>query len=337
MRDIKKILTSSKNTSNIQQRKGKSFGYQVLGFGSGGAGNPFIEATGGTIVECGNYKTHIFTGPGTFCVANIAPGPSGNSNIADYIVVAGGGGGVPSYSGGAGAGGFRVSNSHAVPGPTTSPLANPTGLTASVSPYTITVGAGGATGPGCGTTPGVNSIFSTITSTGGGRGVGNPPLPPAPGGSGGAGRGGGGTGNTPPVSPPQGNNGGTSSVGLNAQGGGGGAGAAGATSPNSPTTPGKGGIGSYLGDGFVGPTAPSYGEAGPVGSTRYFAGGGTGGSDTAQPTATGGIGGGGDGNAPSASAPTQNGQTNMGGGGGGLPGPGTTGGSGIVMIRYKFQ
>ena len=25
------------------------FGYQVLGFGAGGAGSPFVEATGGTI------------------------------------------------------------------------------------------------------------------------------------------------------------------------------------------------------------------------------------------------------------------------------------------------
>ena len=38
MRDLKNKLTSSKNTKNIQSRKGKSFGYQVLGFGAGGAG-----------------------------------------------------------------------------------------------------------------------------------------------------------------------------------------------------------------------------------------------------------------------------------------------------------
>ena len=37
MRDIKNKLTSSKNTKNIQTRKGKSFGYQVLGFGAGGS------------------------------------------------------------------------------------------------------------------------------------------------------------------------------------------------------------------------------------------------------------------------------------------------------------
>ena len=35
MRDLKNKLTSSKNTKNTKSRKGKSFGYQVLGFGSG--------------------------------------------------------------------------------------------------------------------------------------------------------------------------------------------------------------------------------------------------------------------------------------------------------------
>ena len=37
MRDLKNKLTSSKNTKNIQNIKGKSFGYQVLGFGAGGS------------------------------------------------------------------------------------------------------------------------------------------------------------------------------------------------------------------------------------------------------------------------------------------------------------
>ena len=37
MRELKNKLTSGKNTKNIQQRRGKSFGYQVLGFGAGEA------------------------------------------------------------------------------------------------------------------------------------------------------------------------------------------------------------------------------------------------------------------------------------------------------------
>ena len=37
MRELKNKLASGKNTKNIQQRRGKSFGYQVLGFGAGEA------------------------------------------------------------------------------------------------------------------------------------------------------------------------------------------------------------------------------------------------------------------------------------------------------------
>ena len=33
MKDLKNKLTSSKSTKNITTRKGKSFGYQILGFG----------------------------------------------------------------------------------------------------------------------------------------------------------------------------------------------------------------------------------------------------------------------------------------------------------------
>ena len=36
MRDLKTQLTSGKNTNNLKSTRGKSFGYQVLGFGSGG-------------------------------------------------------------------------------------------------------------------------------------------------------------------------------------------------------------------------------------------------------------------------------------------------------------
>ena len=35
MRDLKNKLTSSKSTKTTNNRKGKSFGYQVLGFGAG--------------------------------------------------------------------------------------------------------------------------------------------------------------------------------------------------------------------------------------------------------------------------------------------------------------
>ena len=48
----------------------------------------FIAATGGTVVTCGNFKYHTFTGPGTFCVSSA--GNAEGSNKLQYLVVAGG-------------------------------------------------------------------------------------------------------------------------------------------------------------------------------------------------------------------------------------------------------
>ena len=104
MRDLKNKLTSGKNTKNTQSRKGKSFGYQVLGFGSGGSADAFIAATGGTVTTVDtNYKVHIFNGPGTFAVS----AGSGSLAVANYLIIAGGGGGGSYGGGGAGAGGFK--------------------------------------------------------------------------------------------------------------------------------------------------------------------------------------------------------------------------------------
>jgi len=296
----------------------------------------FIVATGGTITTSGDYKTHIFTGDGCFAISQLGGGttPCAVASGVDYLVVAGGGGGggpcgSPSQGGGGGAGGFRLSNS--VCTPNMSPLSNPTGLTVSATTYPVTVGAGGAA-----IVTGSNSVFSTITSAGGGDGGGNNPSGPSTtagsGGSGGGASGGNGvvgSGNTPPVSPPQGNPGGTGFDGTTINtngGGGGGAGAAGSNS--SSAVGGNGGIGSYIGDTFVGPTAPSYGTPGPVGSTRYFAGGG--GGATNAPGGTQGTGGAGGGGSTPSSNPAD---ANTGGGGF----SNATGGSGIVMIRYKYQ
>ena len=340
MRDLKNKLTSGKNTKNTQSRRGKSFGYQVLGFGAGGASIPFPVATGGTIVDNGDYRTHIFTGSDTFAVTNVAPGPSGNPNVSDYLVVAGGGGGGgASYAGGAGAGGFRISNhpGSGIAAPVMSPLVTATGVTLSVQNYTVTVGSGGAATGAPTIQPGQDSSALGITSTGGGgSGANGSGQNGGSGGSGGSGRGSG-AGNTPPVSPPQGQAGGNSPTGINAQGGGGGAAAAGGDGGPSSSTPGVGGIGSFIADSFINPTAPSYGTPGPVGSTRYFAGGGGGG--VCAPSSTGGTGGAGGGaNGQKNSGPfgvAQNGTVNTGGGGSGSGGG--TGGSGIVIIRYKFQ
>jgi len=297
----------------------------------------FVAASGGNAtVTCGNFKTHIFTGPGTFTVS--CAGNACGSNTVEYLVVAGGGGGgegQPADSaGGGGAGGFRLRTSLSP----ASPLNAPANLPVSAQGYPITVGSGGAgtttEAPG---SDGVNSVFSTITATGGGGGNFGPGA--RPGGSGGGShQKAGGSGNTPPVSPPQGNPGGSS--GPNPDGsapqtpnGGGGGGASAAGSGGVTSNGGPGGAGSFIPTGFVGPTAPSYGETGPAG--RYFAGGGAGGTSPTrggQGTGSGGLGGGGD--------STLTGTENTGGGGGGsdmsAPG-GRNGGSGIVMIRYRFQ
>jgi hypothetical protein len=291
----------------------------------------FVAATGGTITTCGNYKIHTFTGPGTFTVTN-AGNPAGSSTV-DYMVVAGGAsGGTGDVSGGGGAGGFRES----VPSPaawTASPLANPGGaLPVSVTGYPITVGAGGAsTGPADAQgNPGSNSIFSTITSTGGGggaNGAGASGASGTPGGSGGGanytGPSTGGTGNSPPTSPPQGSNGGLGNQNPPAFGGGGGGGA---------TAVGGTGTSSIGGAGGAGATTSI------SGSPTSYAGGGGGARNDPGTLASGGTGGGGAGG--SASVNGSAGTVNTGGGGGGadnFSNVSGAGGSGIVIIRYKFQ
>jgi hypothetical protein len=307
----------------------------------------YIVATGGTILTCGDFKTHVFTGPGTFTVCSVG-NPAGSTTV-DYLVVAGGGGGGMSNGGGAGggAGGFRQN----FPSPAIA------GLPVTAQGYPITVGGGGPGGPGScpggAGANGIDSVFSTIISTGGGGGGGgNTSCAPInfglPGGSGGGnGRsatGAAGAGNTPPVAPPQGNPGGTGQpIGQNTGGGGGGAGAAG-TAANPGSGGGPGGIGSPIDTTFFGPTAPSYGTPGPA-PGRYFAGGGGGNEEVGpNPSGAGGAGGGGAGGGfPSFGQNTGGnpGTINTGGGGGGgdypTPQTGGNGGSGIVVIRYKFQ
>jgi len=304
-------------------------------------GATFITATGGTITTSGNFKIHSFTGPGTFTVCSV--GNAAGSNSVDYLVVAGGAGGgsgnSASGSGGAGggAGGWRASSGTASgcytagPGPLTSPVS---ALPVTAQGYPITVGGGGAGSSSCSNcrgSNGVNSVFSTITSTGGGGGgtrVISPNAPAAngnPGGSGGGAsnmcgtRGTAGSGNTPPVSPPQGNDGAQNAEPNGNGGAGGGAVAAAAATPSS--AGGTGGTG-----------ATSCITASPV---AYAGGGGGGGAPAGGP---GGTGGGGNGSPGSAGGTA--GTANTGGGGGGGKGgghSGLAGGSGIVIIRYKFQ
>jgi len=308
------------------------------------SGSAYITATGGTITCCGDYKIHTFTSDGTFTVT----GGGGALAVVDYLVVAGGGGGGVSSpggnngNGGGGGGGFRESHTGPVSGCyTTSPLANAVSLPVSAQAYPITVGAGGAGAAppaptGSAGTTGSNSIFSTITSSGGGGGgAGGSPRLGLPGGSGGGGGGGcasvisGGAGNTPPVSPPQGQSGGTgsgTSPDVSAGGGGG------ATQAGTNGTPG-----STHGPGGNGATTSI-----STSPTSYSGGGGAGsGNPCSAAAGTGGTGGGGAGGSSGSNGTS--GTTNTGGGGGGAAGnplPASTagsGGSGVVIIRYKYQ
>ena len=317
-------------------------------------GSDYMIATGGTITTCGNDKIHTFTGPGTFTVSTISPCAA--NNLVSYLVVAGGGGGGAERGGGGGAGGYRETKSPVTPY-TASPLDGyPTPgnrVTATATSYPITVGAGG---PGNSYPPYTNgalgsaSIFSSITSAGGGAGKGARVNPSnAPNSYGGSGGGGahndldgpgkcGGTGNSPPVTPAQGNNGGNagpSPAQGGAAGGGGGAGAVGSVGGNCGTAGGGGGIGTNT---LINPST-CVGTPGPA-AGRYFAGG-AGGGAWSSPTpgaSSGGSGGGGGGGGPGDTGSSNGTDNTGGGGGGGGPGyGGKIGGSGIVIIRYKYQ
>ena len=304
---------------------------------------PYLVATGGTITTvCTNYKIHTFTGPGTFTVCSVSNVCAGR-NVVDYLVVAGGGGG---NFGGGGAGGFRFradpsTNPQSGPG---APRNGPAALPVSVQGYPITVGGGGPTTNGV---PGSPAVFSTITSAGGGGGgpTANGYL------NGGSGAGATnqpptanngeivGLGNTPSVAPPQGSNGGQSSPaaqGAYSHGGGGGAMGIGSDHGSGD------GPDSYGGNGGDGAGITGFGTSGVVcGGQYYFAGGG--GGQTYGPgattQATGGKGGGGSGKVSSGPGAAEGsaGVANTGGGGGGKYQDGYGGGSGIVVIRYRFQ
>ena len=230
----------------------------------------------------------------------------------EYLVVAGGGGGGlgnGSYregGGGGGAGGLKTSTLSIAPG----------------TSYALTVGAKGlgrtgSTGFG---TNGGDSIFSTITSTGGGAGAPHDTGGAAGGSGGGAGCQGSSGGNASPAG--QGNAGGAGYQGSAAgAGGGGGAGGAGASGTSA-----GGGAGGAGGAGL---------SSSITGSAVLYAAGGGGGAHVTS-GAAGGVGAGrGGGQQTSVTATAASDNTGSGGGGG----PDTTnvgrdGGSGVVILKY---
>ena len=240
----------------------------------------YIDSTQGWIIANDGYL-------GTVPFAN-------TTLTVEYLVIAGGGGGGSSFGGGGGAGGYRTASGFSVTQSTN---------------YTVTVGAGGAA-----VTSGNNSVFSTITSTGGGSGGTGNNGSGVTGGSGGGGAG----NNFLTIDAVQSNWGnGTASQGNRGGGGsrtsltdrGGGGGGAGAVGGNNDGTSTGGAGGAGLASSITGSSVTRAGGGGAQGGA-----GGAGG---------GGAGGGGAGTA------------NTGGGGGGHQGgTGGTGGSGIVIIKY---
>ena len=272
-----------------------------------GSGNvvPAVLPTGGTITTDGNFKVHTFTGSSQFVISDL---DAVIGNTVEYLVVAGGGGGgANSHGAGGGAGGYLTTSNFSV----------------TSQAYTITVGAGGngGTAPGGPGNVGENSVFSTITALGGGFGGRG-----ATGGNGGSGGGGSWTFAAGLGTAGQGNNGssGKSSAPNYPGGGGGGAGAVGGASTS--TVAGAGGAGVSN-------------DIKITGTNVFYAGGGGGGSYNGGTIGAGGTGGGGDG-ATQTDVPS-NGDDNFGGGGGGAGGvnvvAGANGGSGVVIIRYRFQ
>ena len=258
---------------------------------------PHVMATGGTITYDGDYKIHTFLSSGNFIVTA--------GGDVEYLVVAGGGGGGANGGSGGGAGGLLYNASSAVTAQT----------------YAVTVGAGGTkTGRMVETrdsgVQGANSSFvggdTNIVAIGGGYGQvgGSTQDSPGVGGSGG----GAAMYNTTGTL--------TGAAGTNGQGykggnatntgsyfqsaGGGGAGGAGGNP--SGTTNNIGGVGG------AGLSSSITGAAVTIAS---------GGSGYQQNTAT--LGGGG--------ATGANGTENTGGGGG----TNSAGGSGIVIVRYKYK
>jgi hypothetical protein len=268
-------------------------------------------------------------------------------STVEVLVVAGGGGGGMDMGGGGGGGGVVYNSSYAVTQGTA---------------VTVTVGNGGAGAPAAGTngqpvshqytisaSQGGNSVFGSITATGGGYG-GSSYFGYTPnngyGGNGGSGGGASGysdgnTGRAGTGSSGQGFNGGGSG-GQYYSGGGGGAGGVGSSGPNIPNG----------GPGLLFSSMSPY----------YFGGGGGGSAYSVSPGGNGGIGGGGGGavgittggaglnngspgggGSPNAQANTPGGDAgaNTGGGGGGgshyqtTNNKGGNGGSGIVIVRYS--
>ena len=308
-------------------------------------------------------------------IGNPAGGPNSVDYLIVAGGAGGAAGSTPGHgAGGGGAGGYRESPGAETGCYAVSPLgaAPAAAIAVTAQGYAVVVGGGGPSGPGCANargTSGVDSSALGITSTGGGGGGGSGSAPFTYGATGGSGGGGssegpspsgavpsptnggsGGAGNDPSTNPAQGNPGGYGNNGpgpsLTTGAGGGALGAGGNGSPGSVNGAGGDGAGTAINLTTMPAPSPTpsaqIGTSGPSPSVRYFSGGGGGGGTVGHPTGgTAPYGGGSAGIAPNSSGPAGTINTGGGGGGGGGGPPvgtvGTNGGSGIVVIRYKYQ
>lgn len=231
----------------------------------------------------------------------------------EYLIVAGGAGGAANWGSGGGAGGYRSS----VVGESSGGGAVAESKVTIIpgTSYPVVIGAGGS-----GAAVGQNSSAFGITAIGGGFGGSTNGSGGSSGGSGGGGITGAGYAGTSG----QGFAGGQGYATAGSIGGGGGAGAVGGA--GSTTGGSASGVGGAGGAGVASLAS---------GSSVSRAGGGGGGGTQSGGSGAGGAGGGGAGGGYTAGGTNGTANTGGGGGGGGANnGPGSTGGSGVVIVRY---
>ena len=285
------------------------------------ANTVYTVATGGAIVNSGDYKIHTFTSSSQspFTITTL-----GDDAVVQYLIVAAGGSGGAYNSGGGGAGGYLASGS----------------LSVSAAPYSIVIGGGGAGAYGTVGAEGTDSTGFSLTADGGGRG-GSQNGAPTSGGSGG-----GGSGVNYPTGAAaagsQGNAGGDGYNGIGTGGGGGGSAAVGANYGPGNYDGGDGGAGTANSINGVSLYWAAGGGAGAYGGTGGNGGIGGGGGASMRNSGTPGNGGtsalnnGGNGGQGHGGA----GGDNTGSGGGAANSHlhnGGNGGSGVVIIKYLYK
>jgi hypothetical protein len=267
-------------------------------------------ASGGVISTSGGYTIHTFNTSGTF-VANR------DLNV-EYLVVAGGAGGGTNGGngnggGGGGAGGYRSS----VIGESSGGGSSAESLfyisSGTSSPVLVGAGGAGSTSRASFSVSGSNSVFSSITSIGGG-GAGGDTISP------------------------------TALSALSGGSGGGGTGGSGGVYPNTPRSGGSG----TANQGFAGGSTIVPDQSNPYGGAGGGGAGGAGTNNTISAGSAGGVGvsssitgasvtraiGGKGGDYAAGAAASASANTGSGGAGGNFTGNGGNGGSGVVIIRY---